>query len=299
MRLPQHISFEDGSTFGVAFAAASIALGVSLGLDFSSILDGPDLFKTVREIGHDRLPSDIRDESLHGIESSERAKSGDWIAIWGGECTARRSRSSDIDWRTGSATSANLTIQLAKLAGVKVAVVVDSAKHGIRLSAHPVIRPDLLVDSHDPKRAIEILRASTQGNLRYGLDTRGKESAGHLLKALENDDASGYDGSVSLLSPPGTPSQSKPGRRHLVGLTGLPKDYTGRDVQLHTVPIKLFHESAAIGESLTSWATRLLEKGILSPPDIIDVECGLRNVNIGLNRMRRGEICGGKLVVRL
>lgn len=42
--LPGHVSFKSGLAFTVAFAAASIALGVSLGLDFSSVLDGPDLY---------------------------------------------------------------------------------------------------------------------------------------------------------------------------------------------------------------------------------------------------------------
>jgi len=34
-------------------------------------------------------------------------------------------------------------------------------------------------------------------------------------------------------------------------------------------------------------------------PRIIDVEDGLHNVNRGLDRMRKGEISGGKLVVDL
>lgn len=201
--------------------------------------------------------------------------------------------------KIGSATSANLTIQLASLVGLKVAVVVDSAKHGFRLLNHNVIRLNLLIDSHDPKRAVDILCANTKGRLRFGLDTRGSESATHLLEALKQSHDKRYVDSASLISPPSTPSAIKKRRGHLVGLTGLPKGYQGSDVLLHTVPIKLFHEVESIGESLVTWAAKLLDKKLLFPPDIVDMEYGLNNVNAGLDRMRNGEISGGKLVVRV
>jgi hypothetical protein len=54
-----------------------------------------------------------------------------------------------------------------------------------------------------------------------------------------------------------------------------------------------------VGQSLCEWLERLLEQGLVIPPDIIDVEKGLGNVNKGLDRMRKGEISGGKLVVRI
>jgi hypothetical protein len=65
------------------------------------------------------------------------------------------------------------------------------------------------------------------------------------------------------------------------------------------VPIKLFHEVPAIGSALVLWLEKLLEKGLISPPEIIDVEQGLVSVNKGLDRMRKGEISGGKLVVKV
>lgn len=85
VRLPSHISFEAGSTFGVAFVAAALALGVSLGVDFSHVLDGPDLYHAVRDIGSDDLPEDVRTESLNGIQPDERPRSGDWLVVWGGK----------------------------------------------------------------------------------------------------------------------------------------------------------------------------------------------------------------------
>ncbi|CAM1510765.1 Fc.00g082780.m01.CDS01 [Cosmosporella sp. VM-42] len=292
VRLPKMTSVEDGATLGVAFVAAALALGVCLGVDFSKVLDGPDLFKLVRKLKSESLPDDVRKECLNSIGSHERARAGDWLAIWGGKLSSNK----------GSATSANLIIQLARLADLKVIAVVDKAKHGLRFSNHAVIRPDLLVDSHDPARAVDIFKANTCGKLRFGIDTRGKDSAAKLLEALSPDMPSTavVPGSgTALPSPPGTPQDSLTLRAHIVGLTGLPKDPIPDLHFLHTVPIKLFHEVPQIGESLVFWLERLLEKGLVSAPEIMGIEDGFESVNQGLNRMRRGEISGGKLIVRV
>jgi NADPH:quinone reductase-like Zn-dependent oxidoreductase len=282
VKLPPQISLQEGATLGVAFVAAVLALGVSMGVDFSSVLDGPDLLKMLRKISPDTLPADIRGECLDGIQDHERARPGDWLAIWG-----------------GSATSANLTIQLARLAGLKVIAVVDKAKHGLRLSNHKVLRPDLLVDSHDPDRAVNIIRANTHGKVRFGIDTRGRDTATHLLRTLTPDNIASVSTNEAPPSPPATPQSTTLLSAHLIGLTGLPKSAAPEGVMFHTVPIKLFHEVPEIGYSLVTWLERLLEKGLVVPPEIIDVERGFESVNTALDRMRKGEISGGKLVVEV
>ncbi|KAK0612130.1 chaperonin 10-like protein [Immersiella caudata] len=285
VRLAAHLSFEEGSTLGVAFVAAALALGVCMGVDFSSILDGPDLYTLIRQIPSESLAPDIRDECLASIASHERATSGDWLAVWG-----------------GSSTSANLTIQLAKLAGLKTLTIVDKAKHGLRLTDHHAIRTDLLVDSHDPQRAVDIIRGNLKGKLRFGIDTRGRESASSLLQALApgnlSSPSAAQEGSPPP-SPPSTPHDSTRLGAHLIGLTGLPKGSAPEGTLFHAVPIKLFHEVPEVGEALCAWLERLLEKGLVVPPEIIDVEQGLESVNRGLDRMRKGEISGGKLVVKV
>ncbi len=208
---------------------------------------------------------------------------------------------------TGSSTSANLTIQLAKLAGLKTVAIVDKAKHGLRLANHKAIRTDLLVDSHDPKRAVDIIRANLKGKLRFGIDTRGRDSAASLLQALSPDSLSSSSATAAPTtegspppSPPATPhNRTQQLSAHLIGLTGLPKESPPEGALFHTVPIKLFHEVPAIGTALVLWLERLLEKGLICPPEIIDVEQGLGSVNKALDRMRKGEISGGKLVVKV
>ncbi|KAF2023484.1 hypothetical protein EK21DRAFT_80806, partial [Setomelanomma holmii] len=294
IRLPKGISVDSGSILGVAFVSAALALGVCMGSDFENIEDGPDLLGIVRNLDPESLPTDIRQECLHGIAESERAKAGDFIVIWG-----------------GSSTCAHVTKQIARFAGLKIISVVDGAKHGLRLSSTQAIRPDLVVDSHDPQRAIDVIKANTGGRARFGFDTQGKDTAEHLLRSLAvptsqppalPKDAKAFERpGAKLPTPPSTPYEASSGlqKSHLVGLTGLPKTDIPDGVALHSVPIKLFHEIPEVGEALSAWCERLLVKGLLVPPDVVGTVDGLEGINAGLDRMRRREISGGRLVAVL
>lgn len=77
IKLPPSLSMVEGATLGVAFVAAALALGVSLGVDFSHVEDGPDLLSIAHALQPEDLPQDVRQECLHGIERSERAKKGE------------------------------------------------------------------------------------------------------------------------------------------------------------------------------------------------------------------------------
>ncbi|TQN67403.1 Trans-enoyl reductase [Colletotrichum shisoi] len=279
-RIPPSVSPRAAATLGVAFVAAVLSLGVCMGVDFSSVpgAPGPDLLTLLRGVDPESLPRDIRDECLAGIREHERAVAGDWVVVWG-----------------GSSTSANMAVQLARLAGLRVVTVVDKLRHGLRLSNHSVLRPDLLVDSHDPSRAVDIIRANVGKKLRFALDTSGRESAGWLLRALRPE----QDAAGAPPSPPDTPRNTSPTLKHLIGLTGLPKEQAPDSVAYHTVPIKVFHEVPAVGEALVTWLERLLESGLISPPELLGVEQGFDGINRGLDRMRRGEIRGGRMVVSL
>lgn len=199
----------------------------------------------------------------------------------------------------GSSTSANIAVQLARLAGLRVVTVVDKLRHGLRLARHETLRPDLLVDSHDPSRAVEIIRANVGSELRFGLDTTGRESATSLVDALAKNGARGG----RPVTPPASPSaRAREGAftaTHLVGLAGLPKGQAPEGVAYHSVPIKVFHEVPAVGEALVLWLERLLREGLLTPPEILAVEHGFDGVNRALDRMRKGEIRGGRVVVDL
>ncbi|KAK7181793.1 zinc-binding dehydrogenase [Paraphaeosphaeria sporulosa] len=294
IRLPHSIPQAQGAILGVSFVSAILALGINMGVDFSSIENGPDLLAIVRSIDPSRLPADIRNECLDGITTEERAKQGDFLVVWG-----------------GSSTCAHTLKQLARLAGLRIISVVDTAKHGLRLSSAEPVRPDLLVDAHDPARAVAIIRAATKNTARFGFDTQGKDTAAHLLRALasktldalpedESTFASTKPTAERLPTPPSTPHEiSTSPRSHLVGLTGVPKTNIPEDVALHNVPIKLFHEIPEVGEALCAWCERLLAKGLLLPPEVVGTVEGLEGINGGLERMRRREVSGGRLVAVL
>ncbi|KAH7368211.1 quinone oxidoreductase [Plectosphaerella cucumerina] len=301
VRIPRGLSRQAGATIGVAYVAAALALGVCMGVDFRGVLGGPDLLGLVRALDPETLPRDIRDECFKGIDEKARAKAGDWLAVWG-----------------GSSTSANIAVQLARLAGLRVVTVVDKLRHGLRLSSHETLRPDLLVDSHDPARATEIIRANVGKDLRFGLDTTGRESATALLSALVPGEEAGTQGQgvrepEQEVTPPPSPSAYKarvhvegespvpavpaPAHAHLIGLAALPKGPAPNGVAYHAVPIKVFHEVPAVGEALVLWLERLLVEGLVTPPEVLAVEKGFGGVNRALDRMRRGEIRGGRIVV--
>ncbi|XWW96249.1 hypothetical protein V2A60_004222 [Cordyceps javanica] len=277
VKLPRHVSAEQGAALGVAFVTSALALGSCFGLSFSNIMGGPDLTSVIKGVGDKRIPEDVRYEALHSIQDHERALEGDWVAIWG-----------------GSATSAYLSIQLARLAGLKVAVVVDQARHGFWLSTDSHARPDLLIDNSDPDRAMEILSATVGERLYFGIDTNGKESASFLLGALQRRRRDPRHSP----SPPPTPPARVERRAHLVGLAGLPETAeNGKHMQTHSVPLKLFHELPEVGQALCEWMETLLCSGRLRAPRILGNHFGLSDVNNALDRMRNGEIRGGKLVL--
>jgi NADPH:quinone reductase-like Zn-dependent oxidoreductase len=299
-RLPPNVSPESGSALGVAFVAAALCLGICAGLDFSNLADGPDLLSIVRRLDPQRLPQDVRSECLEGISLRERAKQGDWVAIWG-----------------GSSTSALMLNQIARLLGLRTISVLDHSKHALNLTSNPKTRPDVIVDNHNPARAIAIVRSVTNNGLRFAVDTVGRETATHLMQCLRQEEELSLPASIPNADadralPNSTPAttetalpESIPGtdaalpRAHLVGLTGLPKTKTSPGITFHTMPIKVFHEVPEVGEALMQWLERLLSRGLLVPPAILGVREGFGAINGALDSMRRGEVSGGRVVVKV
>ncbi|KAJ5363680.1 uncharacterized protein N7496_009393 [Penicillium cataractarum] len=254
-RIPSSTSIHASASLGVAFVASVLALGVSFGLDFSvlSKSPGPNLPQIISQLDRNDIPADIQDECF--ASESERPQRGDWVAIWG-----------------ASTTTGLVTLQLAKLAGLRVICVADVARHGAKLLESGA---DLLVDRHDTERAVEIIRGVTGGKLRYAIDIVGKDTAALLEKTLD-------------------PS----GHSHLLGLTGLPKE-RNPGIRYHTVPIKLFHTAPTVGESMVRWLEDLLESKTLTLPEIVRAEGGLEGINAALDLLRSGSVSGKRIVVGL
>ncbi|CAL3967898.1 unnamed protein product [Diplocarpon coronariae] len=261
-RLPGHLGARDAAPLGVAFVAAALALGICMGVDFGRGHGprGPHLQQIVRSLPRSALPKDIQQECFDNIRPGEGARAGEWIAIWG-----------------GSSATGCCAVQLAKLAGLKVIAIIDVARSGERMLKHGA---DLLVDRLDPGRAVEIVRSVTQGRLRFGLDTIGRETSRQMAQVMR----------------PG--NEDGDGRAHLVGLVGLPAASTD-GVVYHSVPIKAFHEASAVGEGMMVWLEKLLERKLLHTPDIEVAAGGLAGINAALDRLRDGSVNGPRIVVPL
>ncbi|KAI9721322.1 MAG: hypothetical protein M1828_005182 [Chrysothrix sp. TS-e1954] len=184
-RVTAGITVKAAAAIGVAFVAAAITLGVSFGLDFGRIDEqsgGPDLYELIRAVDKKLVADDVKAECFDNVPQTERAKPGDWLAIWG-----------------ASSTTAMMALQLAKRAGLRVICVADVAKYGERLVE---LGADVMVDRVDTERAIKVIRGVTGNRLRFAFDTVGKESATQLQAALAGE----INGQQS----------------HLLGLSGLP-----------------------------------------------------------------------------
>lgn len=166
-----------------------------------------------------------------------------------------------------------MALQLAKLAGLRVICIADVVKHGSRLVD---LGADVLVDRQDSLRAVEIIRSVTKGQLRFALDTVGKDTAKTLQDSLQK---SGGDKVA-----------------HLVGLTGLPKSRLP-GVKYHSVPIKVFHSVPALGETSMRWLEQLLVAKGLEPPDVALAEGGLEGINEALDSLRNGTVSAKRIVV--
>ncbi|RDW67423.1 zinc-binding alcohol dehydrogenase family protein [Aspergillus mulundensis] len=263
-RIPSPAHTYAAASVGVAFVASVLALGVSLGVDFRGInqCPGPDLRGVLGQIDKYMIPRDVRDECFASGDVVERPQAADWIAVWG-----------------ASTTTGLLTIQLARLAGLKTIAVADIARHGAKLHAAGA---DILIDRHDTQRAVEIIRGVTGGKLRYAIDIVGQETATLLQSTLD-----------TTISENGL-------HAHLLGLTGLPaaKDRDERIVY-HTVPIKVFHSCPEVGEAMVVWLEGLIESGTLELPEIVRAEGGLEGVNEALGMLKRGDASGKRIVVSL
>ncbi|CAG9983000.1 unnamed protein product [Clonostachys byssicola] len=257
-KLAHHTTPEQGACLGVAYVAATLALGSCLGVKLAApkLSQSVDLFGLVRSIPASQVPEDIRAECLDSTLPEERPRPGDWIVIWG-----------------GSSTSALFLSQIAGWAGLKVILVVDAAKHGAKLAE----TGSTLVDCQDAERAVEVIRGITGGNLLYGIDTVGKDTAARLAECMG-------------------PNSER--RGHLVALAAPPKQRL-EGVVYHSVPIKLFHEVPVVGQSLMSWLEMALESRLLALPSVSLVPGGLQGINTGLDQMRQGKVSGRRLVVPL
>jgi hypothetical protein len=85
---------------------------------------------------------------------------------------------------------------------------------------------------------------------------------------------------------------------HLVALAGIPPTYSP-NIQVHTVPIKLFHTSQYVGGHLSKWLHELLDTHKLLPPEVESMSGGLDAINGALEILKQGKTAGKGIVIRI
>ncbi|KAL1859000.1 hypothetical protein VTK73DRAFT_7718 [Phialemonium thermophilum] len=294
IKVPQKVNPERVASLGVGFVAASIALGVCLGIDFPSFSHYPplSLLSVAQGQPREEVPSDVAAEVFEGIPPSERPKARDWVLIYG-----------------ASSVTAQLCIQLVKMAGLRVIAVADAKKHGDRLRA---LDADVIVDRADLDAAAREVASHAQGGLRFALDMVGKETAAWCQGVLDTcsrppspepqaqqprDDEPASQSSNQQSNGESRSANGVP-VSHLVCMTGEPKTKLPH-VRTHKVPIKLFHVNRRLGSRLSKWLYRLLDADALKIPETRVVDGGLSVVNSCLDLLKNGEVSGSRVVVRM
>ncbi|KAF1981106.1 GroES-like protein [Aulographum hederae CBS 113979] len=291
-KVPSAIDPLSAASVGVAFIAASFALGISLGITFPSLAEegqSLDMLSLARSQPIEHIPFNVRNEVLYSLDSGDRPSIGEWILIM-----------------DASSVSGQVATQLSKLSGLRVIAVADVSKYGEKLST---LGADLVLDRHNLPLAAETICDSTNGTLRLAIDTVSKETASWCQEQLlcsEERSRRRHQGR-SLSSNSSDHSEASTAHRismpsgpvcHLVGLAGLP-EYGVPHVRTHNVPMKLFHENAELGKEVMQWLGAALEKAKLRFPEVEVVEGGLDVVNGALNRLREGDDEGKRLVVKM
>ncbi|KAL7793869.1 GroES-like protein [Trichoderma ceciliae] len=284
IRIPRHVDPFKVASMGVAYVAAGLSLGVCLGVTFTK---GPkkrefNLLENARRYPED-VPDDILDEVFDALAPCYQAQPGEWLLVYG-----------------ASSITGQIIIQLAKLGGLKVVGVADLSKHQQLLQS---LGTDILIDSSDLDQAKRDIRRLIPGSLRFAIDTVGPKTAAWCQQVLAERTSSRYcrPGEKTPTNPsPLDPATRGGGSKlsHLVALTGSPPTFSP-NVQVHTVPIKLFHTSQYVGGHLSKWLYELLDTNKLQPPEVEFIPGGLDAINGALERLRQGETSGKRLVIRI
>ncbi|KAL6852110.1 hypothetical protein J3F83DRAFT_570257 [Trichoderma novae-zelandiae] len=284
IRIPKHVDPFQVASMGVSYVAAGLALGVCLGVTFAK---GPkrrefNLLENARMYPED-VPDDIAEEVFDAMAPCYQAQPGEWLLIYG-----------------ASTITGQIAIQLAKLGGLKVVGVADLSKYKQRLQT---LGTDLLVDGSDLDQAKRDIKRLIPGSLRFAIDTVGPETAEWCQQVLAERTSSRY--CCPGKETPTNPSPVNPATRgggsklsHLVALTGKPGTFNP-NIQVHTVPIKLFHTSQYVGGHLSKWLYELLDTNKLQPPEVEFVPGGLDAINGALERLSQGKTSGKRLVIRV
>ncbi|KAL7921430.1 hypothetical protein ACQKWADRAFT_126124 [Trichoderma austrokoningii] len=285
IRIPKHVDPFQVASMGVAYVAAGLSLGVCLGVTFTlgSKKREFNLLDIARRRPED-IPDDIADEVFDALAPCYQAQPGEWLLVYG-----------------ASTITGQIIIQLAKLGGLKVVGVADLSKHRQLLQSFGT---DILVESSNLDQAKREIKQLVPGSLRFAVDTVGPETAAWCQQVLAERTSSrycrpGYETPTNRLSSAYMATRGGGSKlSHLAALAGAPSTHSP-NIQVHTVPIKLFHTSQDVGNHLSQWLYELLDLHQLLPPEVDSMTGGLDAINGALEILKQGKTAGKGIVIRI
>jgi NADPH:quinone reductase-like Zn-dependent oxidoreductase len=263
LAIPSDLSDEQAACLGVAALTASMTLWKWLSVPFPQLQKhaskSPTLSSTSLDSGYQSRESVPRGEEEMEVRTDE------WILIWG-----------------GSAVTGQWATQLAKLSGLKVMTVCSSKTAGLSRSLgadHVVVRCD-----RSSAELLDEISLVSGGRITRCLDLVGPKTAALCLEVCSREQQlRALSGKKVIFAPLAMMSSSQ----------AVPEN-----IRVETVEMKRFVldvDAGMYGIQLN----RLLEMGTLRLPEMHVLEGGLNDVEQGLEMLKRGDMGGKKVVVRM
>ncbi|KAJ3303846.1 hypothetical protein HDV03_003415 [Kappamyces sp. JEL0829] len=234
-RIPDSMSFEEASTFGVSSGTAAIALFQHLALQ----------------------------KPENPYQDSSRPK----LLIWG-----------------SSSVAGLFAVQLAKLSNIRVVATASPHSHDLLRS----LGAEAVFDYRDAD-VVQKIRAWADNELVYGLDCISEDSTVPLASQSMTGGQLVLLLSSSVANPANNPAVTlKP----MLLYTTMGKAFTKMGNTVPAIP-----EDARWGAWWWKECTRLCAEGKLRPPRITVVG-GLESFSTGFDRLEKGQVKAGKLVLK-
>jgi NADPH:quinone reductase-like Zn-dependent oxidoreductase len=258
--IPSDLSYEQAACLGVAALTASMTLWKWLSVPIPLLGDK-----------HTRSSSGSLDSGYQSRESLPRGteelevNAGDWILIWG-----------------GSAVTGQWATQLAKLSGLKVMTVCSSKTAALSKSLgadHVVVRC-----GRTSEQLMDEISLVSRGRITKALDVVGPKTAALCLEVCSREEQLQVLGGRKVVFAP------------LAMMSGSQE--VPENICVETVEMKRFVldvDAGMYGIRLN----QLLERRLLRLPDTHVLGGGLDDVQQGLEMLKRGDMGGRKVVVKI
>lgn len=260
--IPSLLSDEEAACLGVAALTAAMTLWKWLDVPIPQDKSTASLSRQSSV-----CKSDFQSEETSSDASTSEVKDDDgpWLLIYG-----------------GSTITGQFATQIARFSNLRILTICSARTSALSASlgaTHVVIR-DYLSETE----ILEEIAAVTKGNLRYAIDLVGPNTASTCIKACSTEIQQQSLGQKKVPFAP-------------LAMMSSAQEVT-ECVDVQNVEMKRFVLDTSSGVYAYE-LNRLLETGLLKLPQIEVLEGGLAAVQAGLELLKKGDMGGRKLVVKM